>query len=114
MAVVDIHIKGLRELARRLEEMKKGPSVPALNEWASRILEEAKSHVPSEQRQTIRLQFIAKESNEFDVKFHAPMAYLRFIKEAIKNSLGEMPITTKDVFKELLDQIENREAEAKG
>jgi hypothetical protein len=42
MAAIDIHVKGLDEVLRKLGEEEEGLTVPKLNEWAQKILEEAR------------------------------------------------------------------------
>jgi hypothetical protein len=114
MAAIDIPVKGLDEVLRKLGEEEEGLTVPKLNEWAQKILEEARLHISTEEGKEIRLRFVEKEGNQFDIELHVSRPYVRFVKQAIEMFLTEMPATTASVFQDLLNRIEHGEVETKG
>jgi hypothetical protein len=106
--MIGIDVSGLDEIERDLEVMIEGLTVTTLNEWAAKILEEVKSTVPQEKRDLIRLQFCEKVGNDFDIKIRSPSEFVVLLKEAIEQHLAQMPLTTQQVFAEILDQISEK------
>ena len=107
MNLFKIDISGLEEAEQDLQEMIEGLTERGLNEWAAKVLEEARSHIPVESRDSVQLVF-SKEGKKIDTRFRAPTEYVGFVKQAIETYLEQMPITTQQLFRELLERIQKR------
>ena len=90
--------------------MVEGLTANGLNHWAAKILEEARSHIPREKKETVQLAF-SKQDKEINMRFSAPPEYVGFVKEAIEAFLPQMPITTQQLFQELIERIHEEKSE---
>ncbi len=103
-----LKVKGLKQLERNLEEMQEGLTVRVLNEWTGRILETARSQLPPEPTDALHLQFLQREGNHFDIEFRISDEYVEPFKKAVEGLLEQMPTTTQQTFRMLLDQIKTK------
>lgn len=110
MYLFHIDVSGLDEAEEDIQKMVHGLTASGLNEWSAKVLEEARSHIPAEKRDTVQLQF-SKKNNKIDTTFHAPPEYAGFVTQAIETYLAEMPITTQQLFRLLLERIQKQENE---
>lgn len=99
------HEKPRPERLALVETLVRHESATGLNEWAAKVLEEARSHIPAEKRDTVQLVF-SKNDDKIDTRFKAPSEYVGFVKQAIETFLEQMPITTQQVFRVLLERIQ--------
>ncbi len=109
--MIHIDVSGLDELEQDIQNMQKGLTISVLNDWAAKVLEDARSHIPIEKRESLQLVFSRKNDNKIDTKLRAPAEYLQFVKQAIETFLAQMPITTQQLFRALLERIQKQENE---
>lgn len=105
---IDIDIRGLEELQKKLEELQKGLTLPTLNRWCRKIESEAKASCPQEYRESIQLRAIKTSADKFDIEFKASREALPSVKQAIHTNLRLMPLTTKALLEVLLKKIGKR------
>jgi len=110
----DIDIRGLDELERESENMRESLAPSVVDDWCKRIESEAKENCPHEERASIVINAVPKESQVLDIELKSSKKALPCISDAVQRNVLLMPVTTKAIFQTQLKQIEKRKSEEEG
>ena len=107
---VKIEVKGFEELQKKLEMLKDGLTLEALQRCAKEIELEAKQlpapEVSQEIRDSIHVDVLEVEPRKFQVRAGAKKEALPLLATSTRDKLVHMPTTSRAIFKAFLTQIE--------
>ncbi len=105
-----IDVRGLDELEKDIEAMRKGLRLETLQHWAGEIETTARAlastEAPVDVRDSIRVEVLEVEPKTFEVKAHAKQEALAFIVDATRSALPNMPLTSQTIFENFLEKLE--------
>jgi len=109
---IDVDVKRLDEIKRKLDELREGLTLHGLQHWAKEIEVAARglaaARSSEEVKESIHIEVAEVEPKKFEVKASTKEEALSLIAEATQNKLPEMPVTSRSIFKAFLDQVEKK------
>lgn len=109
---MEVKVKGLEEIKKKLKDMEEGLTLHGLQHWAKEIESEAKGRATAQSSQevtdSIQIDIEETEPKTFQVRARAKKEALPIIVDATKVKLFEMPSTSGSVFKAFLGEIEKK------
>lgn len=101
-----IEINGLDGTIKMTEDLAQGLNVDAINEYCEKVKQAARECGITE-RGELELEAFPR-GKEFEIRFELKdRSKADCIKEAIRRVMPSMPVTTRDVFEQILKQLED-------
>lgn len=85
-----------------------------MEEWVTKIAEEARNRCPRDLRNAFTLEIAEKHGDSVRIRFESDKRAMPYVRLVILKNQEKMPLTVRKIFDNLLDRMEQQEREATG